>query len=421
MPVSSMLASLFVLLIFFLMLCGVIGSWSWLIWRVRSGQTIVPQILEPKTVPWGLGSVMLVVLTWLAINLGLITVYMLVTASGAPAAAPAVAKAGKAVAKAGKAVAKAGKAVAPAVERTLGFTEQMVVTSLINGALLLTLPLVLRFTSGARLADLGIERRRLGEQFLVGTVAFFVVSPFVYALNGLAILVWKPESHPLEKMIRNESSMGIAELAVLSAVLLAPAAEELIFRGVIQRWLSKLFNPRPVEEVGLEELAEPREAPRLSEAETQLELAATPAHASVTGFDENPFSAPSSPVGSFARTSRRMPMQPIVLTSTLFALVHFPQWPAPLAIFFLSLGLGFVFERSGSLIAAMVMHALFNGLGTLLLFVMILVGGVPAADAEPKKEKVKVNPPPSFIVPEPTLPRIFPSQRTGTIPHFWAP
>ena len=50
-----------------------------------------------------------------------------------------------------------------------------------------------------------------------------------------------------------------------------------------------------------------------------------------------------------------------------------PQWPAPLAIFFLSVGLGAVYQRTGSLIASFVMHALFNGLGTMMLFLAILV------------------------------------------------
>ncbi|AGA29909.1 CAAX amino terminal protease family [Singulisphaera acidiphila DSM 18658] len=403
-----MLASLFLLLIFFLIFCGVVGSWSWVIWRLQNGQAIIPRLIESKPAPWGLGSVLLAVLAWLLVNVGLITIYLKVTAGVTPV------------------VGQAAKAAGPAVARTLGFTEQMVVTSLINGVLLLIIPLVLKLTSRARLADLGIARWRLGPQFLVGTLVFFLVSPFVYALNGLAILIWKPESHPLEKMIRNESSMGIAELAVLSAVLLAPATEELIFRGVIQRWLSKIFNPHSVHHVWLEEPGVVLEAPMLQDGETPLELASTLANDSVASFDENPFSPPSSPVESLptsgpvdsSTVAKRVSMQPIVLTSTLFALVHFPQWPAPLAIFFLSLGLGYVFERSGSLIASMVMHALFNGLGTLLLFIMVLIGGeqapaknLKATPAESKKtapaesKKAKIIPPSSDIVPEQAISR----------------
>ncbi len=65
---------------------------------------------------------------------------------------------------------------------------------------------------------------------------------------------------------------------------------------------------------------------------------------------------------------------PVILTSALFALLHVEQWPAPLAIFFLSLGLGTVYQRSGSLVASFVIHALFNGFSTLLLFATLLAG-----------------------------------------------
>ena len=41
-------------------------------------------------------------------------------------------------------------------------------------------------------------------------------------------------------------------------------------------------------------------------------------------------------------------LAPVVMTSALFAAVHLPQWPAPIAIFFLSVGLGLVYQRTGS-------------------------------------------------------------------------
>ena len=77
---------------------------------------------------------------------------------------------------------------------------------------------------------------------------------------------------------------------------------------------------------------------------------------------------------------RRESPAPIVIISALFAVVHLPQWPAPIAIFFLSLGLGVVYQRTGSLFASFVMHALFNGFSTLILFQAVLIG----APADPK-------------------------------------
>ena len=54
----------------------------------------------------------------------------------------------------------------------------------------------------------------------------------------------------------------------------------------------------------------------------------------------------------------------IAMTSLVFALVH-PLWMAPI-IFFLSLCLGYGYERTGSLWTSITIHALFNLLNTLL-------------------------------------------------------
>jgi membrane protease YdiL (CAAX protease family) len=52
------------------------------------------------------------------------------------------------------------------------------------------------------------------------------------------------------------------------------------------------------------------------------------------------------------------------MTSLAFALLH-PMWSWP-AIFVLSIGLGYVFERTGNLVSSLVMHMGFNGLNVLL-------------------------------------------------------
>ena len=62
----------------------------------------------------------------------------------------------------------------------------------------------------------------------------------------------------------------------------------------------------------------------------------------------------------------------IVITSLLFASVHAAQWPAPIALFALALVIGTVYHRTGSLIAAIFMHATFNGLSTLALFIELV-------------------------------------------------
>jgi membrane protease YdiL (CAAX protease family) len=305
------------------MLTGMVRAWAWAIGRLRQRETLLPAP-KPRTVPWGFGSILLVLLVWLVVNLGVMTAYS--AATGRQASASLAAVGAKSKPSAG----------------VLSFTEQMLLLSLANGLLLLAIPPLLRVTSGARLGDLGLERRGLARSATVGAVGFLLVAPVVYASNFLAVLIWKPSTHPVEKMVRSESSQGIAQLAILSAVLLAPAAEELIFRAIVQGWLIKFFErSRTKTLVAADPLAEVIVDPSSPPA---AEIAAPP----------------PDPLD-------RASMQAIVLTSSLFALVHLPQWPAPLAIFLLSLGLGVVYYRTGSLISAIVMHALFNSLGTLVL------------------------------------------------------
>ena len=45
-------------------------------------------------------------------------------------------------------------------------------------------------------------------------------------------------------MLFKEFSLGVAGLAILSAVIVAPIFEELLFRGILQSWLVRLFGRR---------------------------------------------------------------------------------------------------------------------------------------------------------------------------------
>ncbi len=67
---------------------------------------------------------------------------------------------------------------------------------------------------------------------------------------------------------------------------------------------------------------------------------------------------------SMVRSYLGRPWPAILLTSVLFATVHgnVTHWPA---LFVLSLGLGYAYEKSGSLLRPLFMHAMFNGISIL--------------------------------------------------------
>lgn len=248
------------------------------------------------------------------------------------------------------------------------FTALMLISSIANALLLITLPLLLRATSRAGLGDLGLTTVEFSSHVRFGVMAFLLFSPVVYAINGLMVLASRaagvePLKHPLEQMVRGEFSLKTAFLAMISAVVLAPLVEELFFRGVFQGWLSKRFGRRV-----------------RGEAE------------GLPDGSESPTSWPSLEIEEDGVGSRPRTLWPILLTSAFFALVHAEQWPAPVAIFVLSLGLGFVYQASGSLVSSIVMHALFNLLGTLILFNALLNPIVPDSKKTAAKAEVKLQP-----------------------------
>lgn len=56
----------------------------------------------------------------------------------------------------------------------------------------------------------------------------------------------------------------------------------------------------------------------------------------------------------------------IFSTALLFAISH-PVWPTPVPLFVLGLGLGYLAYRTQSLVAPILVHALFNGVACLLM------------------------------------------------------
>jgi membrane protease YdiL (CAAX protease family) len=266
----------------------------------------------------------------------------------------------------------------------------MFVVSLINGISLVVVPFVLRLTSGARPEDIGLTTTNLGRDLRLGALAFLVVTPLVIAINAVAQPVWRlfrePNPHPLEEMLREGVSPGGIVLASVSAALLAPLAEELIFRGVIQGWLRRTMIGMPDPD---EDPANPRDAgavdspgalhgrcpratrPRWLPRFTRVLATGTPAPpgASRAPQGDRIKFGPSAHCRA-ERTNRRA--LPIILSSVFFAAVHFEQMPAPLAIFPLSLALGLLYETTGSLVPSIVLHALFNGFNTALLLLTLL-------------------------------------------------
>jgi Type II CAAX prenyl endopeptidase Rce1-like len=190
------------------------------------------------------------------------------------------------------------------------------------------------------------------------------------AIQFGSVWLWETnEVHPLFKMVRDELSPGVPQLAILLAVIIAPLCEEVLFRGIIQTWVVSRFN-----RLGLESAPAPAERSAIAEFQALPEVSLSHAQAdapeaatdqcrnSVGTPSEPPPDAPSAPL-----ERRPSSLAAIITISLIFAALHWPQWPAPISIFVLSVTIGYIYQRTGSLIAAVCMHAMFNGLSTLIL------------------------------------------------------
>ncbi|MFO0907738.1 MAG: CPBP family intramembrane glutamic endopeptidase [Isosphaeraceae bacterium] len=255
-------------------------------------------------------------------------------------------------------------------------TERMLAITFINMLTVLVVPVLVHLISGATLIDLGLNTHNLLRNLWAGTVAFFLVTPWVYLVFGLARLIYPATRHPLETMLREEKSSLAMVLAVFSAVVAAPLAEELLFRGIFQSWLNRIFLP-PVQ-VSSPVPSTPGASSPTQEVDLVAQLDKGPPPETDPGFEwvqsaekRTSEAMPTEGEGDQAHATRRRRMMPIGLTSLLFAGVHFTEMPAPVAIFVLSLALGVLYQRTGSLVASITLHALFNALSTLQLFLTL--------------------------------------------------
>ena len=162
--------------------------------------------------------------------------------------------------------------------------------------------------------------------------AFFVALLPVYLLQ-MVLTQFFPKQHVVLELIRENHTPAMLAAAAFTVVLAAPLVEEFVFRLALQGWLETL---------------EERRFARAAQA------------------DAEPAGDVPEPI---APLENKRGMVPVVVSSTVFALLHVGAGAAPVSLFPLALILGYLYLRTGRLAPCVMTHALFNGfnLGLLLL------------------------------------------------------
>ncbi len=184
----------------------------------------------------------------------------------------------------------------------------------LEAALIVAMLLLARCAFARRLKGLGLSLRTAGRD--AGWAAVYLLAVYPLILLGLwAVLVFgrfirddfNIEVHQSLTFLAENTGWGLRLVIVGFSVLIVPVFEEMLFRGFLQTTLRSLTHQRP--------------------------------------------------------------WAAIVLTSALFSLLH-PPTHVP-ALFILSCGLGYAYERSGSLLRPMFMHIFFNGVSVAATFLTV--------------------------------------------------
>lgn len=263
------------------------------------------------------------------------------------------------------------------------FEDQMMLALLLNAvaSLLTFIGLILWFTSqGARGSDLGMSVRAVDP--LIGVAGFTALCLVMYPLNALLQQFGRLE-HPVETVLAEGNDPAAMATMFFVAVLAAPLVEEFVFRVVLQGWLEKIWPPKGAEPTPAVAAADPAseiasESEGLSSPSgPESEPAASPPEAPppplrVASEDLHPYQSPAF-FEPDPQTPTATNWAPIVASSAIFAALHAWAWPSPAPLFFLSLGLGYLYQRTHRLGPIVALHATLNGVSVAMLSLLPLL------------------------------------------------
>jgi membrane protease YdiL (CAAX protease family) len=211
------------------------------------------------------------------------------------------------------------------------------------------------------LAGFGFRRQGFLTDVGITILLMLAVIPLLYLLNEITASVislfekdFEPPPHKLLRTLETKEHPDWATPVLwMSAVLIAPIAEELFFRGIIQTGLRHVFS---------EGVFAARKEGQPFPVVVQDGETADPA-------DDDPVDPHKEKANLDSHRVRRSQGKwpAILATGFIFGMVHYPQPHAVPALILFGIVLGFAYEKRGSLIPCIGMHVLFN-LKTMIWF-----------------------------------------------------
>ncbi|MFN4261024.1 MAG: lysostaphin resistance A-like protein [Gemmataceae bacterium] len=231
-----------------------------------------------------------------------------------------------------------------------------------------TIVMVPWLISGTRPYQLGLTGHRFLRNLDIGIIGFFILTPLAYGVLMLCILFYGvDEPHPFTQVMQQQVIPGEWWALVLVAMVVAPVWEEMFFRGLLQRWLTRHQWGGAAAVAASLLLVYQLGKPPLAWQEGRL---------TILWLNAAPllFVLALLPMYGCIHRYARTPIPGAIFGSALLFAVGHSAWPQPVALFVLGLGLGWMAQRTQSLVGPIVVHSLFNGVAC----VMLLVSPPPA-------------------------------------------
>jgi membrane protease YdiL (CAAX protease family) len=336
-----------------LVVLACVWAWIGIATRLSRGEVLVPYAPR-RPAPWTVVDVLLIVVAYVLLTAAIVRVLTEGDASDS-----------------GVVSAKALEAYT-----TIRLLSATALANIVTVALSIGL---LALRTGATRNDLGFAPGQPVFDLRLGAIAFAAVSVPIYGFQ-FVLTRFFPSHHPVESILAIDHGPLTMAWVALIAVVIAPIAEEFLFRVVIQGWL----EAAEVRHCGASELARSSGLAATEPTEPLSGHAVTFGAAAV--LDEsrpvesgNPYQPPgflpsdagSAPHDAPAQGDRGVGglpagVVPIVATSALFALMHYGQGPAPIPLFFLALVLGYLYRRTHRVLPAIGLHMCLNGTSMLM-------------------------------------------------------
>ncbi|WP_162006670.1 CPBP family intramembrane glutamic endopeptidase [Roseimaritima sediminicola] len=229
-----------------------------------------------------------------------------------------------------------------------------------TGALIAADGMARLLTIAVVLTMLGVSDRLILRRFgliprardiAIGLVASCMLLPPVFAMQA-ALTHWVPYEHKVLELLTEAPPAWVLVSMAFTSMIVAPVAEEFFFRGLLQGWFQRLAGSRgnAAASRSVTDDAQPTDYTADSPYRSPGESDAADDPARLVSGDQ----------------VQQWPWWPVIASSLIFALAHFGQGAAPVVLFFLALGLGYLYRVTGRLWPSITVHFVLNSISTLM-------------------------------------------------------